>query len=51
MMSNAALTEVGSPAATRPAPTLTEDWLAVIVGLFIFVLGLAAAVLHIDLIG
>jgi len=46
-MSNAALTEIGSPAATRPAPPLNEDWLAVIVGLFIFVLGLAAVV-HID---
>src|SRR5271169_5256585 len=41
-MSNAALTDVGSPAAARPAPALNEDWLAVIIGLFIFVLGLAA---------
>ena len=49
-MSNAALTDVGSPAAARPAPALNEDWLAVIIGLFIFVLGLAAVV-HIDLIG
>jgi uncharacterized membrane protein YadS len=49
-MSNAAITEVGSPAAARPAPALNEDWLAVIIGLFIFVLGLAAAV-HVDLIG
>src|SRR5437868_5191056 len=50
VMSNAAITEVGSPAAARPAPALNEDWLAVIIGLFIFVLGLAAAV-HVDLIG
>jgi uncharacterized membrane protein YadS len=49
-MSNAALTEVGSSAAARPAPALNEDWLAVIIGLFIFVLGVAAAV-HVDLIG
>ena len=49
-MSNAALTDVGSPAAARPGPALNEDWLAVIIGLFIFVLGLAAVV-HIDLIG
>jgi hypothetical protein len=49
-MSNAAVTDVGSPAAARPAPALNEDWLAVIIGLFIFVLGLAAVV-HIDLIG
>jgi len=49
-MSNAALTDVSSPAAARPAPALNEDWLAVIIGLFIFVLGLAAVV-HIDLIG
>lgn len=47
-MSNAALTEAGSSAAARPA--LNEDWLAVIIGLLIFVLGLAAAV-HVDLIG
>jgi uncharacterized membrane protein YadS len=49
-MSNAAVTDVGSPAAARPAPARNEDWLAVIIGLFIFVLGLAAVV-HIDLIG
>jgi len=49
-MSDAALTDVGSPAAARPAPALNEDWLAVLLGLFIFVLGLAAVV-HIDLIG
>ena len=49
-MSNAALTDVGSPAAARPAPALNEDWLAVILGLFIFVLSLAALV-HVDLIG
>jgi len=49
-MSNAALTEIGSAAAARQAPALNEDWLAVILGLFIFVLGLGAVV-HIDLIG
>ena len=41
-----------SASRARPSPTalLNEDWLAVILGLFIFVLGLAALV-HVDLIG
>jgi uncharacterized membrane protein YadS len=48
-MSNAYLT-VPSPRTAEPAAALNEDWLAVILGLFIFVLALAALV-HVDLIG
>ena len=49
-MSNAYVTELHAPRAAEPAALLNEDWLAVILGLFIFVLGLAALV-HVDLIG
>jgi uncharacterized membrane protein YadS len=48
-MSNATLTEVRAPSAAASA-TLNEDWLAVILGLFIFVLALAALT-NTDLIG
>jgi uncharacterized membrane protein YadS len=49
-MSNATLTEVGPHAAAKLSLPLNEDWLAVILGLAIFVLALAGLV-HIDLIG
>ena len=49
-MSNAALAEVGPHGATKLSAPLNEDWLAVILGLAIFVLALAGLV-HIDLIG
>jgi uncharacterized membrane protein YadS len=42
--------EALSRAALGPAPRLSEDWLAVIIGLFIFVLALAGLA-NIDLIG
>ena len=48
-MSNASLTEV-SPHSAAEAARISEDWLAVVLGLAIFVLGLATIV-HIDLIG
>jgi Conserved hypothetical protein 698 len=48
-MSNASLTEV-SPRSATEAARISEDWLAVILGLAIFVLGLATVV-HVDLIG
>ena len=48
-MSNAALTEI-SPRSTVEPTHISEDWLAVILGLAIFVLGLAALI-HVDLIG
>ncbi len=48
-MSNAYLT-VQAPHAGERAALLNEDWLAVILGLFIFVLALAAIV-NVDLIG
>jgi len=48
-MSNASLTEISPPSTTEPA-RISEDWLAVILALSIFVLGLAALV-HVDLIG
>src|SRR5258707_1979270 len=38
------------PSPSEATALLNEDWLAVILGLFIFVLGLAALV-HVDLIG
>ena len=50
IMSNAALTEVGPHGAAKLSAPLNEDWLAVILGLAIFVLALAGLV-HIDLIG
>jgi uncharacterized membrane protein YadS len=49
-MSNAYLTSAGPAAAAEPTVLLNEDWLAVILGLGIFVLALAALV-HVDLIG
>ena len=51
-MSNAYLSNTNGVAAPVAADTaaLNEDWLAVILGLLIFVLGLAALV-HLDLIG
>jgi uncharacterized membrane protein YadS len=49
-MSNAALTEVGPRGAAKVSAPLNEDWLAVILGLAIFVLALAGLV-HLDLIG
>jgi uncharacterized membrane protein YadS len=49
-MSNATLTGSRTPVAAEPAAFLNEDWLAVILGLLIFVLALAALV-HADLIG
>jgi len=48
-MSNAALTEI-SPRSTVEPTHISEDWLAVILGIAIFVLGLAALI-HVDLIG
>jgi uncharacterized membrane protein YadS len=49
-MSNAALTDIHMPGTAEQSALLNEDWLAVILGLFIFVLALAALV-HTDLIG
>jgi uncharacterized membrane protein YadS len=49
-MSNVYLTDLGPHSAAAPAARLNEDWLAVILGLTIFVLALAAIV-HVDLIG
>src|SRR5580698_3925107 len=49
-MSNAYVTDFHVPSTTESTALLNEDWLAVILGLFIFVLGLAALV-HVDLIG
>ncbi len=49
-MSNAYVSDFRVPSTTESAALLNEDWLAVILGLFIFVLGLAALV-HVDLIG
>jgi uncharacterized membrane protein YadS len=50
-MSNVSLTDhVHLPSAAEPAALLNEDWLAVVLGLGIFVLALAALV-HVDLIG
>ena len=49
-MSNAYATHLPAPHTAEATAVLNEDWLAVILGLFIFVLGLAALV-HVDLIG
>src|SRR5246127_3012221 len=49
-MSQAYVTDIRAPRATETPALLNEDWLAVILGLFIFVLALAALV-HVDLIG
>jgi uncharacterized membrane protein YadS len=49
-MSNAYLTDISPPSTAMPAARLNEDWLAVILGLTIFILALAALV-HVDLIG
>jgi len=53
IMSNAYVTDIRAPSAAAPAPataSINEDWLAVILGLLIFVLGLGALI-HVDLIG
>jgi len=49
-MSNAALSETRRHDASERAALINEDWLAVVLGLVIFVLALAALV-HVDLIG
>jgi uncharacterized membrane protein YadS len=49
-MSNATLIDTRSPSTAALIAQLNEDWLAVILGLAIFVLALAALV-HVDLIG
>ena len=49
-MSNACVTDFRVPSTSESTALLNEDWLAVILGLFIFILGLAALV-HVDLIG
>ncbi len=49
-MSDATLTDIHAPREAEQSALLNEDWLAVILGLFIFVLALAALV-HADLIG
>jgi uncharacterized membrane protein YadS len=49
-MSNATLTEVGPHSAAQSTARINEDWLAVILGLLIFVLALAGLV-QVDLIG
>src|SRR6202043_19203 len=49
-MSNAYVTDFRVPSTAESTALLNEDWLAVILGLFIFVLSLAALV-HVDLIG
>jgi uncharacterized membrane protein YadS len=49
-MSNVYATDVPSPSAAEHVALINEDWLAVVLGLAIFVLALAALV-HIDLIG
>jgi uncharacterized membrane protein YadS len=50
IMSSAYVTEVDLPGAAESIALLNEDWLAVVLGLAIFFLGLAALV-HVDLIG
>jgi uncharacterized membrane protein YadS len=50
IMSHVYVTEISAPSTAEPAALINEDWLAVILGLLIFVLGLAALV-HVDLIG
>src|SRR5580700_11090293 len=49
-MSNAYVTDFRVPSTAESTALLNEDWLAVILGLTIFVLSLAALV-HVDLIG
>jgi uncharacterized membrane protein YadS len=49
-MSNAYVAGIRPRRAAEPAALLNEDWLAVILGLAIFILALAALV-HVDLIG
>src|ERR1700685_682778 len=50
IMSNAYVTDFRVPSTTESTALLNEDWLAGILGLFIFVLSLTALV-HVDLIG
>ena len=49
-MSDATLSVIRAPSTAEPDVLIGEDWLAVIIGLFIFILALAALV-HVDLIG
>src|SRR5262252_8155853 len=50
VMSNAYASHLPAPRTAEATALLNEDWLAVILGLFIFVSALAALV-HVDLIG
>jgi uncharacterized membrane protein YadS len=49
-MSDTALSVIRAPSTAEPVALINEDWLAVILGLAIFVLSLAVLV-HVDLIG
>ena len=49
-MSNAYVTDFRVPSTANSTAPITEDWLAVVLGLLIFVLALAAVV-NVDLIG
>jgi uncharacterized membrane protein YadS len=49
-MSDATLSVIRAPSTAEPDALISEDWLAVILGLFIFILALAALV-HVDLMG
>ena len=49
-MSDTTLSVIRAPSTAEPAALINEDWLAVVLGLTIFVLALAALV-HVDLIG
>jgi uncharacterized membrane protein YadS len=49
-MSDTTLSVIRAPSTAEPVALINEDWLAVILGLAIFILSLAALV-HVDLIG
>ncbi|MGA8615052.1 MAG: putative sulfate exporter family transporter [Xanthobacteraceae bacterium] len=49
-MSDTTLSVIRAPSTAEPTAFISEDWLAVILGLAIFILALAALV-HVDLIG
>ena len=49
-MSDTTLNVIHAPRTTEPLALINEDWLAVILGLSIFILALAARI-HVDLIG
>ena len=49
-MSDTTLSVIRAPSTAEPVALINEDWLAVILGLSIFILALAALV-HVDLIG